>query len=216
MTMPDFRSPQSWIIAAASITVVGGSVWALSRGGNASAGVAIPKELSVEALKTQAAAEPGRMLNTVRDTMRRDDLTDEQRRQVAENMRTVWQDTMQKRVDAYYAAASDEDRKALLDRQIDEFEQRRKEWEERRREDEKKAGRDAAEREPGFRGLFGPQSKEERKERSESRDPDKAARQMAYFSALRERMAERGIKAPSGPGGGFGGGPGGPRLGRGP
>ena len=216
MTMPDFRSPQSWIIAAASITVVGGSVWALSRGGNAPTGVAIPRELSVESLKAQAAAEPGRMMDTVRDTMRRDDLTDEQRRQVAENMRKVWEDTMQKRVDEYYAAASDEDRKAILDRQIDEFEQRRKEWEERRKQDEKKTGKDGAERGPGFRGLFGPQSKEERKERSESRDPDKAARQMAYFAAVRERMSERGIKAPFGPGGGFGGGPGGPRPGRGP
>jgi vacuolar-type H+-ATPase subunit I/STV1 len=216
MALPDFRSPQSWIITAASIAVVGGSVWALSRGGNAPAGVAIPRELSVESLKAQAAAEPGRMMNTVRDTMRRDDLTDEQRRQVAENMRKVWEDTMQKRVEEYYAAASDEDRKAILDRQIDEFEQRRKEWEERRKQDEKKAGKDGAERGPGFRGLFGPQSKEERKERSESRDPDKAARQMAYFAAVRERMGERGIKAPFGPGGGFGGGPGGPRPGRGP
>jgi len=214
MTIPDLRSPQSWIIAAALIAVVGGSVWGLSRG-NSKPQVAIPKELSVESLKAQAEAEPARMMTTVRETMRRDDLTDEQRRQIAENMRKVWEDTMRKRVDDYYAANSEEDKKAILDRQIDEFEERRKELEERRKEDAKNGeSRDRADRGQPFRGMFGQQTKEERKERSESRDPDRMARQTAYFSAMRERMSERGIKAPFGPGGGFGG-PGGPGGGRG-
>ncbi len=206
MTLPNFRSPTAWIIAASSLAVVGGSVWAFTRG-QSPTGVPIPKELSVDSLKAQAKDDPGKMRDTIRETMRRDDLTEEQRRQVGENMRKVWEDAVQQRVDEYYAAQSDEDRKAILDKQIDEFEARRKEWEARRKEDEKKDGKKDDKRGPGF-GPMGPQSRDERKERAESRNPDQMARQMAYFSAMKQRMGERGITPPSfGPGGrgGFGG-----------
>jgi hypothetical protein len=71
------------------------------------------------------------------------------------------------------------------------------------------------ERDPNHprRPDFAAMSPQERKTRSESRDPDAMARRMAYFQALRARAAERGIPMPSGPGGGpghgggFGGGP---------
>ena len=113
-------------------------------------------------------------------------------------------------MDEYYAAKTDEDRDAILDKQIDEFEQRRKEWEARRKEQEKK---DIKKADPNAQrgGPFGPQSREDRKEKAESRNPDQTARQMAYFAAVRKRMGERGISAPSfGPGGQGGiGGPGG-------
>lgn len=202
------RSPVTLIISA-SLVVIGGTVWAFTRG-EARAGVIIPKELSVEALKAQAADNPGTLRATVRETMRRDDLTDEQRRQVGENMRKVWEETMHKRVDEYYAAASEEEKNEVLDRQIDEFEERRKEWEARRKEEEKKDGKnDEARGGPG-RGPFAPQNREERKDRAESRNPDQTARQMAYFSAMRQRMSQRGLTPPSfGPGGRGGlGGPG--------
>ena len=93
-----------------------------------------------------------------------------------------------------------------------------KEWEERRKEEQKKDGeKNAAEQGPRFPGMFGQQSREERKERSETRDPDRAGRQMAYFAAMRDRATERGIKMPFGAGGGPGAGPGrGPRPDRGP
>ena len=120
MTFPDYRSPTAWIIATFSLVVVGGSVWAFTRG-EAHAGVPIPKELSVESLKVQAKEDPGKMMETVRETMRRDDLSEEQRRQVGENMRKIWEEAMQKRVEEYYAAASDEDRNAVLDQQIDKI-----------------------------------------------------------------------------------------------
>jgi len=208
MTMPNFRTPQTWIITGLCAAVLGGSAWAVFRGPRPKAGgVAIPPELSVDSLKARVE-EPEKLRETIRDTMRRDDLTDEQRRQIAENMRTVWQEEMQKRVDEYFAA-SEEEKNAVLDRQLDEWRERMKEWEQRRKEEEKKDGeKERADQRQRFAGMFGQQSREQRKERSETRDPDRAARQMAYFMAMRNRAAERGINMPMGPGGGFRGGPG--------
>ncbi len=218
MTLPNFRTPQAWIASVMLLSVVGGSVWAWSRRGDG--GVVVPSELSVASLAAQAKSDPGQMMNTVRNTIRRDDLTDEQRKQIGQNIRSVWESAMRERMDQYYAATTDEDRTAILDQQIDEFEQRRKEWEQRRKADEKEEV-ERADREQRGPGMFGPQSKDERKERSESRNPDQMARQMAYFAAMSKRMGERGIKAPFGPSAGRGGpgrGPTGPssRPNRGP
>lgn len=222
MTMPNFRTPQTWIIAAVSAAAVGGSAWAVFRGPSTKAvGVAIPPELSVESLKAKTQ-EPDKLRETIRDTMRREDLTDEQRRQIAQNMRAVWEEEMQKRVDEYFAAASEEDKNAVLDRQIDEFQERMREWQRQREEEQKKEGeKDRAQQGQRFAGMFGPQSREERKERSESRDPDRTGRQMAYFAAMRDRATQRGISIPFGPGvgprGGQGASPGrGGRPDRGP
>ena len=221
MTMPNFRTPQSWIITVLCAAAVGGSAWAVFRGPSAKTkGVAIPHELSVESLKAKTQ-EPDKLRETIRDTMRRDDLTDEQRRQIAENMRAVWEAEMQKRVDEYYAA-SEEEKTAVLDRQLDEFRERMKEWEKRREEEQKKDGeKDRAQQDQRFAGMFGQQSREERKQRSETRDPDRTGRQMAYFAAMRQRATERGIKMPFGPGAGPRGGAGAdpgrsPRPDRGP
>jgi len=209
MTMPNFRTPQTWIITAVCATVLGGSAWAVFRAPKAKGGgVVIPAELSVDSLKAKVE-EPEKLRETMRDTMQREDLTDEQRRQIAENMRTVWEGEMNKRVDEYFAA-SEEEKTAVLDRQLDEWRERMKEWEQRRKEEEKKDGeKDRADRAQRFAGMFGQQSREQRKERSETRNPDQAGRQMAYFMAMRNRAAERGINMPMGPGGGFRGGPGG-------
>jgi hypothetical protein len=52
-------------------------------------------------------------------------------------------------------------------------------------------------------GHFGPPSREERKMHTEARDPDRSARRMAYFTAIRGRMQQRGIemRGPMGRGG---------------
>lgn len=207
MTMPNFRTPQTWIITGLCATVLGGSAWAVFRGPRAKAGgVVIPPEMSVDSLKAKVE-EPDKLRETIRDTMRRDDLTDEQRRQIAENMRTVWEGEINKRVDEYFAA-SEEEKTAVLDRQLDEWRERMKEWEQRRKEEEKKDGeKERADQRQRFAGMFGQQSREQRKDRSETRDPDRTGRQMAYFMAMRTRAAERGINMPMG-GGGFRGGPG--------
>lgn len=213
MTMPNFRTPQTWIITGLCATVLGGSAWAVFRVPKAKVvGVEIPKDLTVESLKAKVE-EPEKLRETIRETMQREDLTDEQRRQIAENMRTVWEEEMNKRVDEYFAAP-EEEKTAVLDRQLDEFRERMKEWEQRRKEEKKDGEKERAEQGRRFAGMFGQQSREQRKERSETRDPDRAGRQMAYFMAMRTRAAERGINMPMG-GGGFRGGPGG-GTGRGP
>ncbi len=166
-----------------------------------STAVAVPPELTVEALKTQTA-DAGRGFGVMREAMQRDDLTDEQRRQVAMNMRDVWQERMTERVNEYYDAPTEEDKNAILDRHIDEMQELRKEFEKRREELEKMR----AQNEPRMREMFAQRTQQERKEQSESRNPDQMARGMAYFAAMQARAAQRGIQMPNrGPGGGPGG-----------
>ena len=142
---------------------------------------------------------PNWLSYTMRDMIRREDLTDEQRRELRSNMRDVFRTMMRERMDAWYAAETDAEKTAILDQQIDEFEARRAEWERRRAEaEESEEGRADRER---FRQMFATPSKEERKARSESRNPDQTARMMGYFSAMRKRMEQRGIQPPGGPGG---------------
>lgn len=186
----------------------GSSVAMLTRGNKADA---VPSDLTVESMRAQAKeATPGQMFDKMRETMQRDDLTEEQRQKVRDNMRQVGREMMEERVEEYFAAATQEDKNAVLDRQIDEFMKMREEWEKRRAEREKSGEREGEQERPNWMAQ---QSQEDRKARSESRSPDQMARMMAYFTAMQVRAAERGIKMP-GRGGGFGGGPG--RGGRGP
>jgi hypothetical protein len=160
-----------------------------------------------------AQVEPAKLW----EEMRKPGLSDKEREELGHKMHEARQAEMDARMKDYFKA-SDGEKQAILDKQIDEFEKQRKEWEERRKQEEER--RAAA----GEKPDDGPTSRpahdwrqqqstpEERKARSESRDPDKMAKQMAYFAALQARMKERGIQMPFGPGrGGPGGrGPGGP------
>lgn len=168
--------------------------------------VRLPKELSAGALEA-ASANPGEMMQRVREAMQRDDLTDEQRRQLRANMREVWQERRRAQLDVYFAASSEAERQRILDEQIDQMQARMREWQQRRAQWERERGarRDQAGRpDRPDRGNWTPPTRAERRERSESRDADEMGRRMAYFSALRKRMEERGIEAPFGPGRGPG------------
>jgi hypothetical protein len=152
----------------------------------------------------------------------REDLTDEQRQQAFRNMRQVWEVELDRNVDTWYAAATAEEKTAVLDEQIDRFRKRmedwrkqREEWEKRRKERERRRAEEgrnanANESDDSPRRRWGERfrTREGRKEMSEGRDPDKSARRMAYFAAVMARMKERGIEMPMGPGRG------GPRRGR--
>lgn len=155
----------------------------------------LPPDLTVEALKA-SAEEPGKLRQSVRDAMRRDDLTDEQRRQVAMNLRNLWQSRLQERVDEYFATP-DENKTAVLDQHIDSFMERMKQWDEQRKKDNDQPSDANRQR---MRQMFGGRSAQERKEASESRNPDQTARTMAYFAAVRARAQQRGIQMPRGPG----------------
>lgn len=163
----------------------------------------LPGALQVASLKAQAESNPGVLRETIRENMQRDDLSDEQQRELASNVRSVFRTLLTERVEEWYAAESQEEKTAILDRHIDEFQARRQEWD-RRRAEREKAGKDDEE-ESGrerMRRAFASPSKQERKARSESRDPDQSARMMTYFAAVRSRMTERGMQPPvPGPGG---------------
>jgi hypothetical protein len=160
--------------------------------------------------KLQASsADPHAMRETMHETMQRTDLTDAQREEIMHRMREAGRQRFDKRVDEYMAAADDQ-KQAILDRQIDEMQAEMREHEERDQAEPPRGPREGRHR-PDFASM----TTQQRKSRSETRDPDRMARNMAYFSALRARAAERGIQMPHGPGPGAGGhgpgGPGGPR-----
>ena len=186
--------------------IAGGSGLAMLTKSN-QASAAVPKDLTIDALRAQAKEGPGLVFEKMRETMQREDLTDAQRQQVRDNMREVGREMMEERVNAYFAAATQEDKDAVLDRQIDEYMRMRDEWERRRAEREKNGEKEG--QPPDRPNWFAQQTQEQRKARSESRSADQMAKMMTYFSAVQARAAERGIKMPGRGPGGFGGGPGG-------
>ncbi len=204
------QSNKLWIVGGIGAVVIGASVWGItSRYKKVDATPVLPKELTVDGMKEQRG-EPWRMRDTLREAMDREDLTEEQKRQIGTNMREVWRSMMRERVDEYYAA-TDEEKLAVLDRQIDQIEKFREGMESRQTERKKEGEQGREEREQLWRQTMRSQSKEDRKERSESRNPDEMARTMSYLGTMWARMAERGIKPPEGGPGrggrGFFGGP---------
>jgi hypothetical protein len=152
------------------------------------------------------AGQPGALREHMRSLRDRDNLTDEQRRQIRENMRETFRSMMDERANEYFNAPDDK-KDEVLDRHLDEFEQRRREWEAERARDRNGPERPPADGPPRDgarrRGPFN-STPAERKARSESRSPDQRAKHMAYHRALRKRAEERGINLPfgRGPGGG--------------
>jgi hypothetical protein len=156
----------------------------------------------------------------IREQMQRDDLSDEQRRALREQMRAAMEARMDNRLMEYFSAPEPE-RAAVLDRHIDEFQKEMQEWERRRQEREQREAARGPDTQPAAerrgRPNFAAMTQQERKERMEGRSPDRQAQMMAYFTALRARAEARGIELPQWGPGRMGGGPGmggGPRGGR--
>ncbi len=208
---------QPKVIAAilGGVVLVGGGVWAVSSGIDEPKGPEIPQDLTVDAMKKQANEDPTKLMDRMDEVRRGDDLSDEQRQQVRRNMRTVWRDEMNKRMDEYFAATSEEEKNAILDRQIDEFQKFREQMRERReqRRAEREANGEDGEKDGEGDGppwRRGNQTRDQRQNRSEGRSPDQMAKMMTYFGAMRARASARGIQMGGPPGrGGRGGGRGG-------
>lgn len=186
---------------------IGAGVWGLTMSSAGGEPSLLPEELSVASLKTQIAEDPSQFRRTMRE---QSDLTDEQRQELRRNMRTVFTSMMTGRLDEYFAAAPDE-QDEVLDRHIDEMQERMKKWREQRESAEadrqKEGDGDRENWRERMRERRANETSEQRKTRSESRDPDQMARRMAYFQAVRSRMSERGIESSWGRGGrGRGGG----------
>lgn len=208
------------ILAGVMLLLAGGAgVWAMARGKPGPAST-LPEELQPAAFQAASAGQPGELEKALREAMQRDDLTEEQRRELRGNMRELMESMMQQRVEEYFAAAP-EDKDAVLDRHLDDFQQRMQYWrelgEQRRRERESRpeAERQAEdeERREEWARRRGSQTSDQRQARVEGRNPDQMARTMAYFTAMRKRADARGISMPMW---GSGGGPrrGGPGSGR--
>jgi len=239
-----FRSPKTMGIAAAGVLLVlGGTVWAVVAWVGGDGRPDVPKELTVASLQAQAN-DPAKIAQTMRETLERKDLSDEQRRDVRDNMRQVFEAEMDKSVDEYLTAPP-EQKTAVIDRHLDRLQEIMKVMEPLRAQGLGRGGPGGASpdgrpgpradgqngsppigppgqgneaRRPdgqdhgpgGWRGRMS--TPEGRKQMSESRDPDRMARRMAYFGAILSRAKERGIEMPfpgggRPPMGGMGGGP---------
>ncbi len=207
MSSFSLSSPKTILPAIGIALMLGAAVWAfVARPSGPLADSTLPPELSVEALRQVQANDPGRIRQTMRETFQNQEFTGEQRAELRRNMRVLRNDMMNERVDEFYASSA-EDENAVLDAHIDEFKKRMDDWQKRREEQKKEEGASDRDAE-NHRRRFAQRTKSERKSQSESRNPDDTARQMIYFSALRARMAERGIQMPSRGGGSGRGGPG--------
>ena len=203
------------VLCAAALTAAGGMWGIVSWSGGADANPSnLPSELTAASLKKQAEADPARTAETIFESFEREDLNVEQRRELRQNAREVMQAQMDKRVDEYFNTP-EEQRQVLLDRHIDEMAKFREQM--RQRSEQRRAENEARDDEGGDRPPDESRERrdprrrmgataQERKERSESRDPDRMARRITYFTAMRKQMEARGIEMP-GRGPGFGGGP---------
>jgi len=97
---------------------------------------------------------------------------------------------IERNIDLFSTAKTTQEKTAILDTQIDEFQARRLASANR---SEERGSTSRPDREMRNRDL----STADRKLRFESQSPDKQARRMAYFAALRNRMKERGIEPPT-------------------
>lgn len=210
--MNEPQKSKRWLVVGLGLVVLAGGSWGLasylSQEEGPQLAIAIPKDAPM--------ADRMKAMDDFREQMRREDLSEEERRKLGESMRRFWESEMQERVTEYFEA-DPEEREHILDKHIDEMEEFRKAMEDRRREAEEKAkaeGKSEEEQEEErekererWRDRMRSRSREERKADSETRNPNEMAQRMAYFSAMRKQMEKRGIQPPGGPGGrGPGGG----------
>lgn len=173
-------STRIWILISAGLVAAGGAAWSLWDGVSKEEGVAVPEAFSVESMKANMN-KPENM--TVRRlSSKYQELTDEQRRQVRQNKDQAFREIVQDHVDEYFAAG-DEDRDAIMDRHLEEI---MEQWEQKKS--------DAEDQQPESRkGASQVWSRQERKEKSESADPDRMAQWGAYKTAMMKRAQARGM-----------------------
>jgi hypothetical protein len=132
--------------------------------------------------------------------------TDAQR-QAWEAEREQREKEMDDRVNAFLHAKTLADRNAILDQQIDEFLEMRKEWEQRHADEGPATQPTTQPRNGGMNGANGQaRAKARMANRVVNGDAQKGAMRSAYFQAVQQRAAQRGIQMGGGPGGGGGGG----------
>src|SRR5262245_7803511 len=79
---------------------------------------------AAKAAQVVQAEDPANAWNKLRETMRRQDLSEEERRKAFEEARRAMEARMQRELNDYFAARTDGEKKAVLDRGIDEMQKR--------------------------------------------------------------------------------------------
>ncbi|MCP4250534.1 MAG: hypothetical protein GY778_26115 [bacterium] len=151
------------------------------------------RELTIEAMKNMSIED---FMGLWDD----DSLSDEERERMMENMRTLFMKHMADTAEDYMAA-SEEERVALLDKQLDDwksFGDRMREYREaheddpeyqKRREEQRKRWRERS------------RSTEDRRQQMGDANPDQQAKMFFMFGKMRERAKERGMDMGWGRGG---------------
>jgi len=127
-------------------------------------------------------------IDVVFDKLRDKSLTDEQRDKLESNLRELMFASMQRNVNEYMNATPDQ-RDAIMDRHLDE-------WDEFR--EKMRAYREKHKDDPEYQKLREERrerrrpSKEERRDWMENRSPDQQARMWHYMMKMRKRAQERG------------------------
>jgi hypothetical protein len=106
------------LLAAAGVVTLGGGIWGYVAWAG-SRGPEVPKELTVEALSAESE-NPGQLFQHMREIRDREDLTEEQRHAVFQNVRTVMESRMNERLDEYFTAPEPQ-RQAILDRHLNDM-----------------------------------------------------------------------------------------------
>lgn len=143
------------------------------------------RQLTMEAMRKMSIED---LMSLWRD----DSLTDEQRRQMGENMRVIWMSYMTEFAEEYFTVPEEEKEK-LLDQRIDEWKEfmdRMREWREAHQDDPEYQQRREQERERWRRRQ---RSTEERKQQMAEINPDQQAKMFYVFQQMRKRAEERGL-----------------------
>jgi hypothetical protein len=131
-------------------------------------------------------------------------LSDQQREAVFDKMSEHWEHRGQKAIEGYFALPPAQ-RKAYLDKQIQEDEKRHKEHQAHRppagqQQRQRQAGGPPA----GRQNRTPQQSMAQRNKRLDRSTPEHRAQRSAYFAAMQKRRIELGLPAWGGPGHGHG------------
>lgn len=131
MSTAKLRNWKVWVPALVVPMLLGGTVWAVAAHRRAQGQKDIlPKELSAEALK--AETNPGKIFEKIHNAAHQGNFTEEQRQQLRDNARSVVEARIDQRMNTYFAAKTDDEKNAILDRDIEDFQKFTKQMQERR------------------------------------------------------------------------------------
>ena len=147
------------------------------------------RNLTIEAMKKMS-------MDDLMELWQGDDLTDEQREALGENLRTIWENHIGDVAEEYFAAAPEE-KERILDKQIDEW----KEFMDRMRayHEANKDDPEYQKRQEERMQRWRKPTKEDRKERQESVNPDRQMKMFYMFGQMQKRAQERGMNMWGGP-----------------